>query len=375
MLIPLLDLQAMHGEVAAELMDAWRQVKDSAKFIGGEFVERFEAEWATYCQAAHCVGVASGTAALELSLAGLGIGRGDEVIVPASTFVATATAVVAVGATPVFVDVDPSTLLMTAAGVEAALTARTAAIIPVHLYGQPVDMDAINQVASAAGLAVIEDAAQAHGARWEGKAVGTFGHVGCFSFYPGKNLGAFGDAGAVMTQDFALAERIRSIGNYGRRGSHYRHEVAGTNSRLDGLQAAILSVKLRRLDAWNDGRRRAAQRYEAVLADLPVRMIHNAPGAYNTYHLAVIRTPRRDELRQQLASEGIATGIHYPIPCHLQPAFASEDRPLLPVAEQAANEVLSLPMYPHLGDAEIGIIAEAIDRALADLSPNLRLAS
>jgi dTDP-4-amino-4,6-dideoxygalactose transaminase len=373
--IPLLDLQAMHAEIAAEVMDAWRQVGRSAKFIGGEFVERFEAEWATYCQSAHCVGVASGTAALELSLAALGIGRGDEVIVPANTFVATATAVVAVGATPVFVDVDPATLLITAGGVEAALTPRTAAVIPVHLYGQPVDMDAINQVASAAGVAIIEDAAQAHGASWKGKPVGTFGAAACFSFYPGKNLGAFGDAGAVVTQDFALAERIRSLGNYGRMGSHYRHEIAGTNSRLDGLQAAILSVKLKRLDAWNDGRRRAAQRYDAVLADLPVRMIQNAPGAYNTYHLAVIRTPRRDELRHKLASEGISTGIHYPIPCHLQPAFASEAGPSLAVAEQAAEEVLSLPMYPHLGDAEISIIADAIDRALAELAPDLRLAS
>jgi dTDP-4-amino-4,6-dideoxygalactose transaminase len=359
----------------AELDDAWRQVSRSAQFIGGEFVERFEAEWATYCQSAHCVGVASGTAALELSLAALGIGRGDEVIVPANTFVATATAVVAVGATPVFVDVDPATLLITAGGVEAALTPRTAAVIPVHLYGQPVDMDAINQVASAAGVAIIEDAAQAHGASWKGKPVGTFGAAACFSFYPGKNLGAFGDAGAVVTQDFALAERIRSLGNYGRMGSHYRHEIAGTNSRLDGLQAAILSVKLKRLDAWNDGRRRAAQRYDAVLADLPVRMIQNAPGAYNTYHLAVIRTPRRDELRHKLASEGISTGIHYPIPCHLQPAFASEAGPSLAVAEQAAEEVLSLPMYPHLGDAEISIIADAIDRALAELAPDLRLAS
>ena len=375
MAIPLLDLQAMHAEVEGELMEGWRQVSHSTKFIGGEFVERFEAEWATYCRAAHCVGVASGTAALELSMAALGIGRGDEVIVPANTFVATATAVVAIGGTPVFVDVDSSTLLMTASAVEAALTPRTAAVVPVHLYGQPVDMDAINRVASAAGLAVIEDAAQAHGASWNGKPVGTLGHVGCFSFYPGKNLGAFGDAGAVVTHDFALAERIRSLGNHGRLRSRFRHDVAGTNSRLDALQAAILSVKLRRLDAWNDGRRRAAAHYEMVLADLPVRMIRNAPGAYNTYHLAVIRTPRRDEVRAQLAAEGISTGIHYPIPCHLQPAFAREDGPCLPVAEQAAEEVLSLPMYPHIGDAEISIVADAIDRALADLRPRARLAS
>lgn len=375
MTIPLLDLDAMHAEIATELDEAWRQVSQSAQFIGGAFVERFEAEWARYCHADHCVGVASGTAALELALAGLGIGRGDEVIVPANTFVATATAVVAVGATPVFIDVDPRTLLMTAAGVEAALTPRTAAVIPVHLYGQPVDMDAINRVASAAGIVVIEDAAQAHGATWQGKPVGTLGRIGCFSFYPGKNLGAFGDAGAVVTQDHALAERIRSIGNYGRRGSRYRHEEVGTNSRLDGLQAAILSVKLTRLDAWTEGRRRAAAAYEVALAGLPVRMVQNAPGAFSTYHLAVIRTAQRDELQRRLASAGISTGIHYPIPCHLQPAFAARDVPSLPVAERAAEQVLSLPMYPHLGDAEIGRVAEALDRALADLDLGVRLAS
>ena len=375
MRIPLLDLDAMHREVAAELDDAWRQVTQSAKFIGGEFVERFEAEWAGYCHADHCIGVASGTAALELSLAALDIGAGDEVIVPANTFVATATSVVAVGATPVFVDVDPSTLLMTAAGVAAALSPRTAAVIPVHLYGQPVDMDAINHVAVDAGIAVIEDACQAHGATWRGKPVGTLGRLGCFSFYPGKNLGAFGDAGAVVTQDLALAERIRSISNYGRRGSPYHHEVVGTNKRLDGLQAAILSVKLKRLDAWTEGRRRAAALYEAALADLPVSMVQNAPGAFNTYHLAVIRTARRDEIRERLAAEGIMTGVHYPTPCHLQPAFASARVPSLPVAERAAQELISLPMYPHLGEAEIAFISKALDRALTDWRATLELAS
>ena len=365
--IPVLDLAAMHRETSAELDDAWRQVSASAKFIGGEFVERFEGEWARYCQAEHCVGVASGTAALQLALWALGIGRGDEVIVPANTFAATPLAVVAVGAQPVFIDVDPATLLITAAGVEAALSPRTAAVIPVHLYGQPVDMDAIGRVAAAAGIAVVEDAAQAHGATWRGRPVGTFGDIGCFSFYPGKNLGAFGDAGAVVTQDAALADRVRSISNYGCRGSRYHHEMIGTNSRLDGLQAALLSVKLRRLDAWNQGRRRAAARYQVALADLPVRMVQNVPGAFNTYHLAVIRAARRDELRERLAAEGIATGIHYPLPCHLQPAFAAADVPSLPVAERAAGEIVSLPMFPHLGDAEIDFIAEAIERALADL--------
>ena len=373
--IPLLDLDAMHREIRVELDAAWQRVNHSAQFIGGEFVERFEAEWAEYCHADYCVGVASGTAALELALVGLGIGAGDEVIVPTNSFVATATAVVAVGATPVFIDVDPATLLMTAAGVEHALTSRTAAVIPVHLYGQPVDMDAINAVASAAGIVVIEDAAQAHGATWRGKPVGTLGRIGCFSFYPGKNLGAFGDAGAVVTQDLALAERIRSISNYGRKGSPYRHEVVGTNKRLDGLQAAILSVKLKRLDAWTVGRQRAAAAYQKALADLPVDLVRSAPGARSVYHLAVIRTALRDKVRERLACEGISTGIHYPIPCHLQPAFADADRPSLPIAERAAPELLSLPMYPHLGDAEISHLAEAIERALADLPPALELAS
>jgi dTDP-4-amino-4,6-dideoxygalactose transaminase len=375
MTIPMLDLHAMHREVQADLDDAWRQVCQSAQFIGGQFVERFEAEWARYCHADCCVGAASGTAALELALAGLGIGPGDEVIVPANTFVATATAVVAVGATPVFIDVDPSTLLMTPTGVEEALTSRSAAVIPVHLYGQPVDMDAINRVATAAGIAVIEDAAQAHGARWKGKPVGTLGHIGCFSFYPGKNLGAFGDAGAVVTQDFALAERIRSISNYGRKGSPYRHEVVGANKRLDCLQAAILSVKLKRLDDWNEGRRRAAARYEAALADLPVRMVRNAPGAFNAYHLAVVQVPHRDQLRQRLAALGVVCGVHYPIPCHRQPAFSTVVQPSLPIAERAAEHVLSLPMFPHLNDRQIQLVAEALAQALDELGAPHRLAS
>jgi dTDP-4-amino-4,6-dideoxygalactose transaminase len=275
----------------------------------------------------------------------------------------------------VFIDVDPSTLLMTAAGVEAALSPRTAAVIPVHLYGQPVDMDAINQVAAAAGIVVIEDACQAHGAAWKGKPVGTLGRVACFSFYPGKNLGAFGDAGAAVTQDGSLAERIRSISNYGRKGSPYDHETVGTNKRLDGLQAAILSVKLKRLDAWTAGRRRAAALYEAALADLPVSMVRNASGAFSTYHLAVIRTAWRDELRERLAADGIMTGIHYPTPCHLQPAFAGAHIPSRPVAERAAQEIISLPMYPHLGEAEIAFIAEAIDQALTECGARLELAS
>ena len=368
MSIPFLDLSSMHAELEAELDEAWQLVSRSGGFIGGEFVDRFEDEWATYCGTAHCVGLASGTVALQLGLSALGIGPGDEVILPANTFFATAEAVLAVGAKPVFVDVDPSTLLMTAAAVENTITRRTAAVVAVHLYGQPVDMDAVGEVASAAGLAIIEDAAQAHGSTWLGRRAGSLSHVGCFSFYPGKNLGAFGDAGAAVTNDWALAERIRSISNHGRaRDEHCRHEYIGGTHRLDALQAAILSVKLGRLDAWNDGRRGVAAWYQPLLRELAVEPVHTAAGACSNCHLAVIQSPHRDHIRQRLRAEGIATAIHYPIACHRQPALGSLTTQCLPVAERAANRVLSLPISPHLTQAEVVRVAEAIDRALAGL--------
>jgi dTDP-4-amino-4,6-dideoxygalactose transaminase len=250
-------------------------------------------------------------------------------------------------------------------------------VVAVHLYGQPADMDAIGRVASAAGIAAIEDAAQAHGATWNGRRAGSLSHVGCFSFYPGKNLGALGDAGAVVTGDSALAERIRSASNHGRaRNDPHRHELRGTNQRLDALQAAFLSVKLKRLDDWNAGRRRAAAGYEAALAGLPVEPVRTAAGACSSRHLAVIRTAHRDGLRRRLAAEGISTGIHYPVPCHRQPAFAAEGTPPLPVVERAAGRILSLPMYPHLTDADIRRVADAIARALDEFERGpARLAS
>jgi dTDP-4-amino-4,6-dideoxygalactose transaminase len=366
MRIPFIDLPAMHAEVSNDLDEAWRQVSVSGQFIGGEAVETFESKWAEYCGTKYCVGVGSGTAALELTLSALGLGRGDEVIVPANTFIATAAAVVAVGSRAVFVDVDPSTLLITAEILKRAITSRTAAVIAVHLFGQPADMDSIRQVASSAGIAVVEDAAQAHGACWRGKKAGGLSHAGCFSFYPGKNLGAFGDAGAVATNDCALAERVRSLSNHGRsRDNPCRHELVGANHRLDALQAAILSVKLKRLDAWNAGRRRAAKAYAAALAGLPVQLVDSAPGASSCHHLAVVRTFHRDEVRQALAAEQISTGIHYPIPCHRQRPFRSERGSALPVVEAAADQILSLPMFPHLTDAQIGCVAEAIFRKLS----------
>ncbi|CAA9288152.1 MAG: Aminotransferase, DegT/DnrJ/EryC1/StrS family, partial [uncultured Chloroflexia bacterium] len=339
MRVPFLDLHAMHAELASEIDAAWHEVSGSARFVGGPAVEAFEAAWAGYCGTRHCVGVGSGTAALELTLAALGIGPGDEVIVPANSFIATAAAVAAVGATPVFADVDPATLLLTAETINPQLTPRTAAVMVVHLYGQPADMDAINALAARAGICVIEDAAQAHGASWRDRPAGGLSRAGCFSFYPGKNLGAFGDAGAVVTNDAALADRIRAMSNHGRcHDDPYRHETLGGNHRLDALQAAILSVKLRRMDAWNAGRRRAAAVYASALSALPVRPVSIAPGAGSSHHLAVIRTPARDALRQALSAAQIGTGIHYPIPCHLQAPFLSERGPALPVTERAAGE-------------------------------------
>lgn len=362
--IPFLELSAMHAELAPELDQAWQRVSRSGQFIDGEFVERFELEWAEYCGTTYAVALASGTAALQLGLTALGICAGDEVIVPTNTFFATIEAILGVGATPVLIDVDPSTLLMTAAEVEDAITKKTAAVIVVHLYGQPANMDAIEKVARAGGLAIIEDAAQAHGATWRGKRAGSMSDLGCFSFYPGKNLGAFGDAGAVTTNNPTVAERIRSLRNHGRsQHDHARHDYVGGNHRLDELQAAVLSIKLRRLDAWNATRQRIAKCYRSLLAQLPVELLEVAPDARSNSHLFVIQTDRRDYLRQRLHAEGIGTGIHYPVPCHRQPALSSIKTPHLPVAERAARRMLSLPMGPHLTQSDSIRVAEAIGGA------------
>jgi len=360
--VPFLDLSAMHAQVAGSLDRAWHEVVASSAFIGGPHVERFEREWADYCDTAHGVGVANGTDALTLVLRGLGIGHGDEVIVPANTFVATAEAVALAGAVPRFVDVDPATLLLTAEHVAAALNPRTAAVIAVHLYGQMADMPALLEVADAAGVAVIEDAAQAHGATWKGRRAGSLGRAGCFSFYPGKNLGAFGDAGAVVTNDRGLADRIRSMGNHGRAaGAHHGHAVVGTNSRLDGLQAAVLSAKLPRLDAWNDARRAAVAAYRDRLDPDGAELVTVARDATPVHHLAVVRVRDRDRVREVLARRGIQTGLHYPVPCHDHDAFRRFADGRLPVVEQAAAEVLSLPLFPDL-------TRDQIDRVCAELA-------
>jgi dTDP-4-amino-4,6-dideoxygalactose transaminase len=364
--IPFLDLAPMTREVRGTVESAWRGVLDSGRFIGGAAVEEFEAAWAAYCGAPHAVGVGNGTDALQLTLTALGIGPGDEVVVPANTFVATAEAVVLAGAAPAFADVSQHTLLLTPDRLEASITRRTKAVIIVHLYGQMPDMTALCRVAERAGIAVIEDAAQAHGATWEGRRAGSIGLAGCFSFYPGKNLGAFGDAGAVVTADPALAGRIKVLRDHGRvLGSHYEHKLAGTNSRLDALQAVVLTAKLARLDGWNEARRSVAARYHAAFADGPVRAVGEVPGARGVYHLAVVRVPDRARVQRELVAMDIHTQIHYPIPCHWQAPYRRFENRTLPVAERTADEVLSLPMFPHMSDDQVTRVCDAVHQALA----------
>ncbi len=364
--VPFTDLYAMTREVRDDIEQGWERLLENGRFIGGEVVEEFEHAWAAYCGTAHAVGVANGTDALQLSLTASGIGPGDEVIVPTNSFVASAEAVVLAGATPRFADVSPGTLLLTPDAVEEAITPRTRALIVVHLYGQMPDMDALCRTAERAGLLLIEDAAQAQGATWRGRRAGSFGRVGSFSFYPGKNLGAFGDAGAVVTADAELAKQIRSLRDHGRvTGSHYRHDLIGTNSRLDALQAVVLSAKLRRLDDWNEARRRLVAQYRAAFESGPVRLVEDEPGARGVYHLAVARVPDRARVQQRLTAMGIQTGIHYPIPCHQQVAYRRFAASPLPVSEAAAEEVLSLPMFPHLRDDQIALVCDAVHEALA----------
>jgi dTDP-4-amino-4,6-dideoxygalactose transaminase len=364
-LVPFIDLAAMTREVRGAVDQGWERLLQASRFIGGEAVEEFEQAWAGYCGAGHAVGVGNGTDALQLTLMALGIGPGDEVIVPSNTFVASAEAVVLAGATPRFADVSPQTLLLTASDLEAAITPRTRAVIVVHLYGQMPDMDALCRTAARAGVLIIEDAAQAHGATWRGRRAGSIGQAGCFSFYPGKNLGAFGDAGAVVTNDADLAKLIRTLRDHGRAiGSHYRHELVGTNSRLDALQAVVLTAKLGRLEAWNAARRSIAARYRAAFASGPLRLVEDEPGARGVYHLAVARVPDRARMQQQLTAMGIETGIHYPIPCHRQAAYLRFATGPLPVSEAAAAEVLSLPMFPHLRDDQVARVCDAVHEAL-----------
>ena len=362
MSFPLVDLKAQYRSIESEIDTAIRGVLESARFIGGPEVSRFEAEFAQYCQTQYCVGLSSGTAALSLALEACGISDGDEVITSTHTFVATVEAIAKLGAKPVLVDVDPATYTIDTKQVLKAITGRTKAILPVHLYGHPADLDPIMDICDRYGLLLIEDAAQAHGALYKGQRVGSFGHVACFSFYPGKNLGAYGDAGAIVTNDAGLAAKVAMLADHGRaRGSKYEHAVVGYNHRLDALQAAVLRAKLPHLDNWNERRRAIAARYSEMLAEAAVVTPRAATWAVPVYHLYVVQVMpgQRAKIQQALNDADIATGIHYPLPVHLQPAFAGLRYRLgdMPVAERLASSVLSLPMYPELRDSDVEFIA------------------
>jgi len=373
--VSFVDLTAQYTVIADEIDAAISKVLHGTDFILGQDVGPFEEEFAAFCEAEYAVGVDSGTSALELALRAYDIGPGDEVVTAANTFIATALAISYTGATPVLVDVDPQTYTMDVSELERAITPRTKAIIPVHLYGQPADMDPILEIAQRYGLVVIEDACQAHGARYKGKRVGSLGHAAAFSFYPAKNLGAYGDAGMVVTNDERVAESLRMLRNYGQR-EKYHHTLRGYNHRLDTLQAAVLRVKLKHLETWNAARRRHAQLYGELLAHSPVEPPAEADYAEPVYHLYVIRVEacpersrrNRDGLRAHLRDEGIATGIHYPIPIHLQPAYRDlgYEKGSFPVTEERAEQVLSLPMYAELTPVSIEYVAEAIGEFVSE---------
>jgi dTDP-4-amino-4,6-dideoxygalactose transaminase len=368
--VPFINLAAMAGEVWPSIEMDYLTCLLGGSYIDGPAVTSFEQQWATYCGAEYAVGVANGTDALELTLTALRIGPGDEVIVPANTFIATAAAVVRVGAVPRFADVSNDTLLMTTSTFTEEITSRTRAVIVVHLFGQVPDMAGILAAASKAGIYVVEDAAQAHGAEWDGHRAGSFGDAACFSFYPGKNLGAFGDAGAVVTSQSELADRVRALANHGRSHgtAHHEHTCIGTNSRLDTLQAVLLSGKLAFLDAWTQRRIALAARYGELLSGTGLRLTGVASPARHVYHLFVVRVAGREKVRVQLARRGIETGVHYSVPCHQQPPLRRfADHPL-PVAEQAAGELLSLPMFPHLTDSQVEFVCEALSDILREIS-------
>lgn len=359
--VPFVDLRAQYRAIADEVRPRVEAVMANADFILGQDVTSFEEEFAAYCGVSYGIGLDSGTSALDLSLRACDVGEGDEVITAANTFFATAAAITYVGAKPILADTNPLTYNIDVSHLEDALSERTRAIIPVHLCGQLADMDPIMELAERKGLWVIEDACQAHGARYRGRRAGSMGHVACFSFYPSKNLGGYGDGGMIVTNDEKIAKRVQMLRDYGQR-QKYHHLIVGYNRRLDTLQAAVLRVKLRHLDEWNEARRRHAYLYNRLLEDTSVTPPFNPEYSEHVYYLYVVQSERRDELREWLGSKGIATGIHYPVPIHLQPAYAhlshSEDD--FPVAEAYARRALSLPMFPELTKEQIECVAEAI---------------
>jgi len=365
--VPFLDLSAHHAPLREEFDRAIGEVIDSGAFAGGPFVEKFESEFAAFCRCQHAIGLGSGTEALWLALLACGVGAGDEVITVPNTFMATAEAITYCAARPVFVEVDERTHTMDPAGLKKALTPKTKAIIPVHLFGQCADMDPILEFARKHGLFVIEDAAQAHGAEYKGKRAGTMADAGCFSFYPGKNLGAFGEAGAVITKDAELAEKIRVLREHGQV-RKYRHNMIGWNCRMDGIQAAVLSVKLRRLENVNLLRRAHAQEYDRAFAAVDeVITPTEADYARHVYHVYAVRVQDRDEVMFMLNEKGIQCGVHYPVPVHLQRAYRELGYSAgdLPISEQTAQEFISLPMFPELTKEQIGMVTLALREAVS----------
>ncbi len=362
MKIDFVDLKAQYASISREVDEAIRRVVVNSDFILGKDVESFEREFAAYCEVAHAIGVDSGASALELVLRAYDVGDGDEVITASHTFSATAFAISATGAKPVFVDVDQHTYNMNPALVEAAITPRTKAIMPVHLYGQPADIDEISRIARKHNLLLIEDACQAHGAKFQGKRVGSFGDSAAFSFYPGKNLGAYGDGGMIVTNDATVADKLRILRNCGQ-SEKYKHVMVGFNRRLDSLQAAVLRAKLPHLDDWNQARRTAAALYKELLADAD-HVVTPREGADRThvYHLYVIQHPHRDALMTHLREQGVSAGLHYPTPVHLQPCyeFLKVPRGSLPVTESLASRVISLPMYPELTREQIEFVCDSV---------------
>jgi len=363
-MIPYLDLKAQYHSIKTEIDAAVMRVLESTQYILGEEVAAFEREFAGYCQASQAIGVNSGTSALHLALLAAGIGPGDEVITVPFTFVATVSAICYTGATPVFADIEPDYFTMDPSKIEAAITPKTKAIMPVHLYGQPADMDPIMEIARRRGLTVIEDAAQAHGSDYHGRRCGSIAEIAGFSFYPGKNLGAYGEGGAITTTRADVAATCRTLRDWGQE-KRYEHRLKGFNYRMDGIQGAILRVKLRHLEAWTERRRQVAEWYAAALDPDSVRLPKARPGCRHVYHVYAVRTDDRENLRDVLGKQGIQTGVHYPIPVHLQPAHADLGYHAgdFPVAEQVAREVLSLPMFPEMTREQVQAVAEAVSGA------------
>ena len=366
MKVPFLDLKAHHAPLTEEFERAIREVIESSAFAGGPFVERFEEEFASFCGSSYAIGVGNGTDALWLALLALGIGEGDEVITVPNTFIATAEAITYCKARPVFVDVDPDTFTMNPAELEKSLTKKTKAIIPVHLFGQPADMDSILEFARANGLFVVEDAAQAHGAQYKGQKAGTMGDAGCFSFYPGKNLGAFGEAGAVVTNDPELRKQIQMLRDHGQSRKYY-HSTMGWNCRMDGIQAAILSVKLSHLDKANSLRRKHALEYNQAFAGIDeVLTPFEAKYARHVYHVYAVRVQERDAVLRHLQEKGVGCAVHYPVPVHLQEAGRNlgYTKGAFPIAEKLADEFLSLPMFPELTEEQIEYVGRCVSETV-----------